>query len=146
MIWRRALFSIKVRFQGLRMTPLMAIGGDGGSEKLVHIGEKTGHDAAAAFILLLKACESHPPEIAIRCLNGFQSELLFSRRRLYSQDQLTVLPHAAAKYGQCMGPEAPGWLPAGGPEWLPRFFSFPSRPGSVWGADVSVMENTSLFC
>ena len=80
-----------------------AIGGDGGGEELIHICEKTGHDAAAAPVLFFKTGKSYPPEIAIRCLNGFQSALLFSRRRLYSQDQLTVLPHAAAKYGQCMG-------------------------------------------
>ena len=96
-----------------------AIGGDGGGEELIHICEKTGHDAAAAPVLFFKTGKSHPPEVAIRCLNGFQSELLFSRRRLYSQDQLTLLTHAAAKDSQCMGR-----LPAGGPEWLPRFFHF----------------------
>lgn len=41
-----------------------AVGGDGGGEKLIHIGEKTGHDAAAAPVLLLKTGKSYPPEIA----------------------------------------------------------------------------------
>ena len=102
-----------------------AIGGDGGGEELIHICEKTGHDAAAAPVLFFKTGKSHPPEIAIRCLNGFQSELLFSRRRLYSQDQLTVLPHAAAKYGQCMGQKFLAGFLLEGQNGVLRFFHFP---------------------
>ena len=66
-----------------------AVGGDGGGEKLIHICEKTGHDAAAAPVLLLKTGKSYPPEFSARSIKPkraqhsvfFQGWILCNKRK-----------------------------------------------------------------
>ena len=107
-----------------------AIGGDGGGEELIHICEKTGHDAAAAPVLFFKTGKSHPPEAAVGRLNGFEGEVIGSGGGLYSEDQLAFFLHAMAEHGQGVGQKfLAGFLLEGQNGCLDFFISFKTGIG-----------------